>query len=94
MNFKLLTLKVKKSIFGEIKRQDAGRGNAHERVGKFWMPGVIRTLRERANQPDNVCPMWVIFTGGIATDERRIREIEHWFSWGRRTLSFMAKFQR
>ena len=43
------------------------------------MPGILCSARKHAGQPDGVVPVWWIFTGGIAVDERYRREIKHWF---------------
>ncbi len=67
-----------KSIFVELKRQRAA-GNAHERACKYFAPGILRSGRKIAKQPQDVIPFWWIFTNGIAEDERYAREIAHWF---------------
>ena len=67
-----------KSIYVEIKRQRA-RGNAHERACKYMMPGILLSSRRHAKQPNDVIPVWWVFTGGIATNDRYRREIMHWF---------------
>ncbi len=67
-----------RSIFVEIKRQRAA-GNAHERACKYFAPGIIKSGREIAKQPDGVIPFWWIFAEGIAEDPRYVREITHWF---------------
>lgn len=67
-----------KCVYVEMKRQRR-RGNAHERACKYMMPGILHSAREHAGQPDDVIPIWWIFTNGIATDERYRREIMHWF---------------
>lgn len=67
-----------KAIYVEVKRQRAA-GNAHERACKYMMPGILRSARQHAGQPEDVIPIWWIFTNGIATDGRYEREIMHWF---------------
>ena len=67
-----------KAVFVEIKRQRAA-GNAHERACKYFTPGIIRSGRRIAKQPDDVLPFWWVFTNGVADDERYVREIMHWF---------------
>ena len=67
-----------RAVFVEIKRQRA-KGNAHERACKFMMPGILNSIREVSNQPQNVIPVWWIFSDEIATGSRYRREIYHWF---------------
>ena len=70
--------KTNRAVYVEIKRQrDAG--NAHERVCKYFAPGIIASTREIANQPADVIPFWWIFTNGIAVAPRYVQEITHWF---------------
>ena len=77
-----------KTIFGEIKRQDgwvegktraAGRGNAHERLCKYFTPGLLKKFRETSNINDDKFPFWIIFEGDITRDPCRVREITYWF---------------
>ena len=77
-----------KTIFVEIKRQDgwvegkprsAGRGNAHERLCKYFTPGLLRKLREIGNIEAPNLPFWVVFQGDITRDPCRVREITYWF---------------
>lgn len=70
--------KTGRMIFVEIKRQ-RDRGNAHERACKYMMPGIVESARVIAQQPVGVVPFWWIFTNGLATSPRYIREIRHWF---------------
>ena len=63
----------------QSKSGDAGRGNAHERACKYYTPGLLKIGRQIGNQPDYVSPYCLIFSGGIATDKKRIEEIEYWF---------------
>ena len=80
--------KTGKTIFIEIKRQDgwvegktrsAGRGNAHERLCKYFTPGLLKKLRRTGNiEPPNL-PFWIIFQGDITRDPCRVREITFWF---------------
>ncbi len=72
------SLETRKSIYVEIKRQRAA-GNAHERACKFMMPGIVKSARKAAAQPEGVIPFWWVFTNGIASNERYRREITHWF---------------
>ena len=77
-----------KTIFVEIKRQDgwvegkpksAGRGNAHERLCKYFTPGLLETLRSRGKIKYPHLPFWIIFEGDITRDPLRVREITYWF---------------
>ena len=77
-----------KTIFVEIKRQDgwvegkprsAGRGNAHERLCKYFTPGLLSKLRETGKIPSPHLPFWIIFQGDITRDPCRVREITYWF---------------
>lgn len=78
-----------KTIYIEIKRQDgwvegkprsAGRGNAHERLCKYFTPGLLKKLRSagRIQAPD--LPFWIVFQGDITRDPCRVREITFWFN--------------
>ena len=76
-----------KKIFVEIKRQDgwveglnrsAGRGNAHERLCKYFTPG-LRKILDRESKIKRGLPFWVIFAGNITRDPCRVREITCWF---------------
>ena len=88
MDFVIRNLKSKKSLFGEIKRQDGwiettkpsdGRGNVHERCCKYFTPGLLKTIREASGVSDEILPFWVIFVGDITRDPKRNREIAFWF---------------
>lgn len=77
-----------KIIFGEIKRQDgwvegkdraAGRGNAHERLCKYFTPGLLKTFRAASKIDESKFPFWIIFEGDITRDPCRVREITFWF---------------
>ena len=76
-----------KKIFIEVKRQDgwveglprsAGRGNAHERLCKYFTPGLIKILRKESKIEQGL-PFWIIFIGNITRDPCRVREITCWF---------------
>ncbi|MDA7981200.1 MAG: MunI family type II restriction endonuclease [Alphaproteobacteria bacterium] len=71
-------LRTERTVFLEVKRQRA-RGNAHERACKYFTPGIVHAGRQAGNLGDDVFPFWLIFTNGIATDERYVREISFWF---------------
>ncbi len=75
--FAVRNTKTCKAIYVEIKRQKA-EGNAQERACKYLMPGIVASARQKANQPDDVLPFWLIFTNGIASDSNYRREIQHW----------------
>jgi hypothetical protein len=88
MDFAIRNLKSKKSLFGEIKRQDgwventspsAGRGNAHERSCKYFTPGLLKVIREASGISDEILPFWVVLVGDITRDPKRNREIAFWF---------------
>ena len=69
----------KKSIIVEIKRQGIGnRGNAHERACRYFMRGMETPLKKICNT--DFLPVWIVYANGIARDEKRIREINFWFS--------------
>ena len=77
-----------KTIFVEIKRQDgwvegkprsAGRGNAHERLCKYFTPGLLKTLRIKSGIKEPDLPFWIVFQGDITRDPCRVREITYWF---------------
>lgn len=80
--------KTGKTIFIEIKRQDgwvegkprkAGRGNAHERLCKYFTPGLLKKLREFGKIEHPNIPFWIVFQGDITRDPCRVREITFWF---------------
>lgn len=67
-----------KRVYVEVKRQKA-EGNAHERACKYWMPGIVASIQDVANQPKTLVPVWFVFTNGITTDSKYVQEISHWF---------------
>lgn len=76
-----------KCIYVELKRQDgwvegkprsAGRGNAHERLCKYFTPGLMKILRQKSGI-QSILPFWVVFRGDITRDPCRVREITCWF---------------
>lgn len=79
---------TQKTIYIELKRQDGwvegksrtdGRGNAHERLCKYFTPGLLKLLREKSGiEPPNL-PFWIVFQGDITRDICRVREIRFWF---------------
>ena len=77
----------KKKIFVEIKRQDgwveglprnAGRGNAHERLCKYFTPGLLKILSNESKIEKGL-PFWIVFIGNITRDPCRVREVTCWF---------------
>lgn len=82
-DYKIKNKATGKSIYIEMKRQKP-EGNAHERAGKYMMPGILHSIRKMTNQPDDIIPVWWIFASqskgfGIASDSNYIQEIKHWF---------------
>lgn len=80
--------KTKKEIYVEIKRQDGwvegksrkdGRGNAHERLCKYFTPGLLKLLRRKSGIAAPELPFWIVFQGDITRDPCRVREIRFWF---------------
>ncbi len=80
-------VETQKIIYLEIKRQDgwvenlkpsAGRGNVHERVCKYFTPGLMKILSEKSKIVGTL-PFWVVFVGNITRDPKRVREITCWF---------------
>ncbi len=78
---------TEKKIFVEVKRQDgwieglprsAGRGNAHERLCKYFTPGLSKLLINESGIK-GALPFWVVFIGNITRDPCRVREITCWF---------------
>ena len=88
-DFSIENTKTKKTLFGEIKRQDgwvegkdpsAGRGNAHERACKWFAPGLIKAARKASGiDSQDILPFWIVFQGDITRDPKRVREITLWF---------------
>ena len=84
----IINTKTNKIIFVEIKRQDgwvegkprsAGRGNAHERLCKYFTPGLLKALRNKGGISAPNLPFWIVFQGDITRDPCRVREISYWF---------------
>ena len=88
-DFAIENTRTGKILFGEIKRQDgwvegkspsAGRGNAHERLGKLFAPGLIKAYRKAGGiYSEDILPFWVVFIGDITRDPKRVREVSFWF---------------
>ena len=86
-----------KTIFIELKRQDGwvegkerkdGRGNAHERLCKYFTPGLLRACREEGNISEEYYPFWIVFQGDITRDPCRVREITYWFAENKANFTF------
>ena len=86
-DYSIENLETEKKIFVEVKRQDgwieglprsAGRGNAHERLCKYFTPGLMEILK-RESKIENGLPFWIVFIGNITRDPCRVREITCWF---------------
>lgn len=87
---------TKKEIYVEIKRQDgwvenkprsAGRGNAHERLCKYFTPGLLR-LMSTTSKITAAYPFWIVFQGDITRDICRVKEIRFWFDGHKENLTF------
>ena len=88
-DFSIINEKTSKCIYVEIKRQDGwvegkprshGRGNAHERLCKYFSPGLLHILREHSRIDHDYLPFWIVFQGDITRDPCRVREITCWFN--------------
>ena len=88
IDFAIDNVSDNKTLYIELKRQDgwieglhqsAGRGNAHERLCKFFTPGLLNSLRECGGISELSLPFWVVFGGNITRDPKRVREITLWF---------------
>ncbi|MCQ2302718.1 MAG: MunI family type II restriction endonuclease [Bacteroidales bacterium] len=86
-----------KEIYVELKRQDgwvegklrkAGRGNAHERLCKYFTPGLLKFLREKSGIISPNLPFWIVFQGDITRDPCRVREIRFWFDGNETNVFF------
>ncbi len=86
-----------KTIYIELKRQDgwvegktraAGRGNAHERLCKYFTPGLLKLLRKRSKIKSPNLPFWIVFQGDITRDICRVREIRFWFDGNETNVFF------
>lgn len=83
----IVNKKTGKTIFIEVKRQDgwvegkerkAGRGNAHERLCKYFTPGLLKVLRSKSKIDEEYYPFWIVFQGDITRDICRVKEITLW----------------
>lgn len=84
----ITNIRTGKTIYVELKRQDgwvegkdraAGRGNAHERLCKYFTPGLLKTFRNVGHISNEYYPFWIVFQGDITRDPCRVREISFWF---------------
>ena len=84
----ITNLDTGKTIFVELKRQDgwvegkprsAGRGNAHERLCKYFTPGLLKKLKSESKITASEYPFWIVFQGDITRDICRVKEITLWF---------------
>lgn len=87
-DYSIENIETKKIIYVENKRQDgwvenkprkAGRGNAHERLCKYFTPGLQRILKKHCNLDNDILPFWIVLQGDVARDPKRVREIHCWF---------------
>ena len=66
-----------KGIFVETKRQNhQGQGNAHERVYKYFLPSIVEAGRLKGKIASEHFPYWLIFTEGLALNDKFKREIQ------------------
>lgn len=70
--------KTGRTVYIEVKRQRP-YGNAHERACKYFAPGIVSAAREQGNIRKDDFPFFLIFTNGLASDERYMSEISFWF---------------
>ncbi len=87
-DFVIANAETNKRIYVELKRQDGwveggrrsdGRGNAHERMCKYFSPGLTKLLRDYSNVSEDILPFWTVFCGNITRDPCRVREVTFWF---------------
>ena len=86
-----------KTIYVEIKRQDGwvegktrydGRGNAHERLCKYFTPGLLKLLRTNGGIESPNLPFWIVFQGDITRDICHVKEIRFWFDGNDKNVFF------
>ena len=78
-DFSITNEETGRKIFIEVKRQGPG-GNAHERAGKYFAPGLAKEGRKKGKLPDGVFPFFLVFADSLASDDRYQREITKWFN--------------
>lgn len=88
LDFSITNRNTGKTIFGEVKNQKGcidkntvkdGRGNAHERLTRYFSPGLLKIMRAAGNIQPPDYPFWVVLTGGITKDYHHNRELALWF---------------
>ena len=88
---------TQKTIYIELKRQDgwvegktrsAGRGNAHERLCKYFTPGLLKLLWSHSKIKPPSLPFWIVFQGDITRDICRVKEIRFWFDGNETNIFF------
>ena len=88
LDFSIMNTENGKTMYGEVKNQKGyvseetkadGRGNAHERLAKYFTPGLLKALRRAGNISDEHYPFWVVLTGDITRDFRHNQELAYWF---------------
>lgn len=86
-----------KEIYIELKRQDgwvegkkrsAGRGNAHERLCKYFTPGLMKLLKKSSKITGRELPFWIVFQGDVTRDICRVKEIRLWFNGHEKNVFF------
>lgn len=86
-----------KEIYIEIKRQDGwvenkqrhdGRGNAHERLCKYFTPGLLRVMRSASGIGADNLPFWIVMQGDVTRDICHVKELRLWFDSNRANLFF------
>lgn len=68
-----------KKVFVEVKHQQ-DKGNAHERAGKYFAPGIVRRLKKIGKL--STFPVFFIFVGDIVDGPKStkyIAELSTWF---------------
>ena len=78
-DFSITNENTGRKIFIEVKRQGP-EGNAHERAGRYFAPGLVKEGRKKGKLPDGVFPYFLIFTANLASDDGYRREITKWFN--------------
>ena len=88
LDFSIINTENGKTMYGEVKNQKGyvseetkadGRGNAHERLAKYFTPGLLTALRRAGNISNEHYPFWVVLTGDITRDLRHNQELAYWF---------------
>jgi hypothetical protein len=76
----------------------------HERLCKYFSPGLLDALRNTTGLGSDTLPFWAVFVGDITRDPCRVREVtlwfrgydNHFFMWRDEpnTASIVAHFQK